>query len=124
VGTDRGGPPTKNANRGGRRVSVPFCNQADITRNDARVKYETRRWDADGYERTERRAGACECPRCGLWWPLIEEPDHWELSDGDAIRWDAVGWWGAVHCGPCGLLMVTQPDGRVECLDLGGDDSK
>jgi hypothetical protein len=99
-------------------VSFPFCNQADILHSEARIVYERPHWDKEGYERTERRNGAYQCPKCGLWWPVIEEPDWWEQNPEDDAKWDAQGWWGGVVCEDCEILMVDQPDGSAECYDL------
>ena len=103
-------------------MTFPFCNQADLLTAGPRVIYEQRRYDVDGTERTERRNGAYQCPECGLWWPVIEEPDCWTQSDDDPSRWDATGWWGGVVCEECQLLMVElmveQPDGAGEVYKL------
>lgn len=37
--------------------------------------------DDDGFERGQRINGYDECPRCRLWWPVVEEPDMWEESE-------------------------------------------
>ena len=79
------------------------------------VAYLSRSFDEDGHERGERINGFDQCPKCGLWWPCIEEPDCWE-EDGD--KWKATGWWGAAVCEECNLLMVEQPDGTPECYQL------
>jgi hypothetical protein len=99
-------------------MTFPYCNQADIVRAEPRIIRERRRFDDEGYERTKRRNGACECPKCGLWWPCIEEPDCWEL-DEESGKWNAVSWWGGVVCEECELLMIEQPDGTGECYDIG-----
>lgn len=101
-------------------MAFPICNQSDIPHKDARLAYERRHWDDQGYERTARRNGAYQCPKCELWWPIIEEPDCWTQSLNDRNRMDAEGWWGAAVCEKCQLLMVDQPDGVGECYDLSG----
>lgn len=78
----------------------------------------SRGFDGDGYERGERINGFDECPKCGLWWPCIEEPESWELSEQIAGQWVAVEWCGATVCDDCEVLMVTQPDGTPECYTL------
>jgi len=97
-------------------VSIPLCNAADLF-NGPRIDYETRHWDAEGHERTERRNGAMQCPKCGLWWPMIEEPDMWDQNEKTG-RWDASGWWGGVACCECRLLLIEQPDGTCEAYEL------
>ena len=72
--------------------------------------------DDDGMEQGERINGYCECPKCGLWWPCVEEPDMWEEIEPG--KWGATGWWGAAVCGECNLLMADQPDGTSECYQL------
>ena len=98
-------------------MAIPFCNQANIHVVGPRIARESQHWDDDGHERTERRNGATQCPKCGLWWPNIEEPDMWDLNDRTG-RWDATGWWGGVVCCECNLLMVEQCDGTDECYQL------
>lgn len=95
-----------------------YSNQTDLMRAEPRRTSERRTWDAEGFERTEIRTGACQCPKCGLWWPIIEEPDCWTQNSKDKTRMDATGWWGAPVCELCHLLLVEQPDGRSECYDL------
>lgn len=97
---------------------LPFANQADLHTRGTVVVREKIRWDDEGYERTQRRNGACQCPQCGLWWPNIEEPDMWTYNEQTG-KWDASGWWGGVVCGGCQLLMIEQPDGQAEVYDLG-----
>ena len=97
-------------------MSFPICNQADILTADVRVSYERTRFDAEGYERTERRAGSSGCPRCGLWWPIIEYPCGWQQDKHG--QWIATEYWGEAYCEACELLMVHQPDGRGECYQL------
>lgn len=100
-------------------MTMPFANQADIPTGPARIEYESPpRFDDEGFERTERRNGACQCPECGLWWPSIEEPDMW--TEDNSGRWIAEGWWGGVVCERCEVLMIEQPDGSGECYKLRG----
>lgn len=93
-----------------------FANQADLLTEGPKLIYLNCTFDCEGYERTERVNGAMQCPRCGLWWPCIEEPDCW--TEDELGRWIAVEWWGGVVCGCCHLLMVDQPDGRSEAYQL------
>lgn len=86
-------------------MSMPRCNQADLFTVGARVRREHRHWDANGYEQTERSVGAVQCPRCNLWWPVIEHPDAWS-QNADTGRLDADGWWCGVFCEQCGLLLI------------------
>lgn len=76
-----------------------------------------RRFDEQHYERGERIGGYCQCPKCGLWWPVVEEPDAWEQRPLEDV-WFAVEWWGGCVCEVCNLLMVSQPDGTPECYQL------
>lgn len=99
-------------------MSLPLCNQADLMVAEPRRIRERRRWDLEGYERTEIRDGATRCPVCGLWWPHIAQPDGWEWNHS-TLRWDATSWWGGVVCSLCDLLLVEQPDGTPECYDIG-----
>lgn len=99
-------------------MAFPYSNQADIQRAEPRLAYEKRHWDHDGFERTERRNGACQCPKCELWWPAIEEPDMWTGDEITPGRWNAEGWWGGVVCEDCEILMVDQPDGRSQYYRL------
>jgi uncharacterized protein YbaR (Trm112 family) len=78
----------------------------------------SRSFDENGYERGDRINGFCKCPACRLWWPIVEEPDAWEL-DEESGKWFAVEWWGGSVCAVCNLLMVEQPDGTSEVYDLG-----
>ena len=71
--------------------------------------------DNEKHERGERINGYIQCPRCGLWNPVIEEPDKWTLDEETEI-WKADGWFGGVVC--CGLLMVEQPDGQLEAYSI------
>jgi hypothetical protein len=80
------------------------------------LKRLSRFFDADGHERGERINGYCQCPKCGLWWPRVEEPDMW--VEGEGGKWFIDGWWGAAVCCECHLLMVEQPDGTPECYRL------
>lgn len=100
-------------------MAFPYSNQADLMRAEPRRTRERRHYDADGYERTEVRTGDCQCPKCGLWWPVIESPDMWTQNPKDTTKLNAFGWWGAAQCGTCDLLLAEQPDGRSECYDLG-----
>lgn len=99
-------------------MPFPFCNSINL---DPKIVYERRHWDKDGYERTERRNGAVQCPRCDLWWPCIEEPQAWSQTLDSIMdeRMDAIEWWGGVVCEECNLLMAEQPDGRIEVYQLG-----
>lgn len=74
--------------------------------------------DAEGYEGGQRINGYVECPRCGLCWPLIEEPEAWEqefVSDGDGEpmeRWKATEWGpGTAECLECNLCFVDSFEG-------------
>jgi hypothetical protein len=96
----------------------PFCNQADLRDRGAVVCREARHWDNEGHEQTQIRTGAYECPRCRLWWPLIESPDEWTLNQ-ETGKWDAISWWGGAVCGECNLLMINQPDGTTKAYELG-----
>lgn len=87
-----------------------------LTSNKPRLVLLSKSFDEDGHERGERINGYCECPKCGLWWPVVEEPDSW--TKGDDGKWFADSWWGAAVCGECLLLMVEQPDGMPECYQL------
>lgn len=95
---------------------MPLANQADLHINGPRLIQLSTSFDDKGYERGERINGACQCPECGLWWPVIEEPDVWTESDDG--RWIATGWWGEARCELCHLLMIDQPGGRGECYRL------
>ena len=106
------------------RISAPgpHC-PTDLPSRDQFDSYVcrlSRRWDSEGYERGERINGFDCCPKCGLWWPIVEEPDCWEETEEGSDRWKATGWWGAAVCEVCDLLMVEQPDGRGECYSLKG----
>ena len=81
----------------------------------------SRSFDADGFERGERINGFTECPKCGRWWPNVEEPDCWEEGEdaGHETIWLATGWWGSSICEECDLLMIEQPDGTSEVYRLG-----
>lgn len=87
------------------------------TRTSPYRRVLSRSFDEDGHERGQRINGYSQCPKCGLWWPCIEEPDCWEEDEPGS--WVAVGWWGATVCEECELLMVEQPDGRDEVYQLG-----
>lgn len=97
---------------------IPYSNQADLMTRGPKLQRERRHYDADGHERTQRRNGATQCPRCGLWWPNIEEPDMWDQDPTDQNRWNASGWWGGAFCDECGLLLIEQPDGTAEVYEL------
>ena len=99
----------------------PFCNQVDIHERGPVIVREERAWDEVGYETTQQRIGATQCPRCRLWWPEIQEPDAWTFNEDNDL-WDANDWWGGVVCELCGLLMVEQPDGTREAYELDGYD--
>lgn len=73
-------------------------------------------FDDDGMERGQRINGYVQCPRCGLWWPNVEEPDMWDEGCGN--QWIASGWWGSACCCECDLLMIEQPDGTPEVYKL------
>lgn len=103
-------------------------------------------FDDEGFQTGQRINGFDQCPRCGLWWPCIEEPDCWEetarhagcqhdLIEGHfgfydcpahgvipctevTVRHLAVGWWGGTFCEECELLLITQPDGTPEAYQL------
>lgn len=79
-----------------------------------------REFGMGSYEQTKRINGGCQCPKCGLWWPCVEEPDMWDW-DEDFGQWIATGWWGAAVCEECNILMVDQPDGESECYQLDDD---
>jgi len=98
-------------------MTFPFANQADLFTLDPVRTRERRHWDDQGHERTEIRTGAVQCPKCGLYWPCIEEPDMWD-ENKETGRWDATGWWGGVVCSFCKLLLVEQPDGTSEAYQL------
>lgn len=78
--------------------------------------------DDEGYQRGERINGFYQCPKCGSWCPVIEEPDCWEEYTGihpeKFGKWVAIEWWGVAECGDCGLVMLSQPDGTGECFQL------
>lgn len=102
----------------------------DLQASDELIPYVCllwRRFDPDDVtgtrERGERIHGFDQCPKCGVWWPCIEEPDGWELNADDEV-WLAISWWGGTICEDCGLLMVTQPDGTPETYRLSGWPSK
>lgn len=103
-------------------MAFPYCNQVDILTAEPRLVREKRYWNDEDRELTEQRNGAYQCPKCGLWWPLIEQPEAWELSE-ETGRWDAIEWWGCVVCEVCRFLMVDQPDGTPECYDLNSDET-
>ena len=99
-------------------MAVAFANPVDLqTRLGNWLKYEHQRFDDDGYERTERVNGSVQCPRCELWWPCVEEPEEWVDDNSSSMKY-AVSWWGGVVCCECQLLIVDQPDGRVEVYKL------
>jgi hypothetical protein len=96
----------------------PFANQADIHQEGPRIVRERRHWDSEGYEQTQRRAGAVQCPKCHLWWPDIEDPGEWQRNAATGRR-DATGWLNGICCEQCELLLVEQPDGSYAIYDLG-----
>jgi hypothetical protein len=63
--------------------------------------------DNDGCQRGERINGSAECPDCGLWWPLIEEPEEWDTETGDVVSWGP----GAAECADCELVIIDTFDG-------------
>jgi hypothetical protein len=77
--------------------------------------------DNDGIPTGKRINGYDQCPKCGLWYPTIEEPDGW--SENDDGSWEIDSWWGWSQCVECDLLLVTQPDGRPEAYYLGESDA-
>jgi len=96
---------------------ISFTNQADLFTAGPRLLRETRWWNEDGFEQTQRRNGAAQCPQCGLWWPIIEEPCAWTCEPG--ARHNATEWWeGFQVCSECSLLMLEQPDGTTEVYEL------
>ena len=101
-----------------RPILGPHCPIDLPTRDGTYCVYLSRYWDRDNFEKGERINGYDQCPKCGLWWPCIEEPDCWEESDHGTNKWIATGWWGAAVCEECELLMVEQPDGRGETYQL------
>ena len=100
-------------------MAIPICNQADIFNSDPRIcREKPRRFDKKGYERTQQRTGACECPKCGLLWPVIEEPNCWTQDKNDRSKWIATEWFGSAYCEQCAVVMVDQPDGDGEYFVL------
>lgn len=95
----------------------PHC-PVNLSGDDPYVVQLSLEIDDEGFERGERIHGFDQCPKCGLWYPCVEEPDMWELDEETGI-WRAEGWWGGTFCEECGLLLVTQPDGTPEAYDLG-----
>jgi hypothetical protein len=95
----------------------PHCPIDLLTNYDLYCVVLWRKFDDDGCERGERINGFDQCPKCGVYYPCIEEPDMWEQCDDG--RWIAEGWWGGTVCDDCGLLFVTQPDGTPEAYKLG-----
>ena len=97
-------------------VDLPYWTLADILAFESIMLVRPFVGD-DQHERGERISGWSECPKCGLWWPIVETPDAWVESD-DGSHWVADSWWGAAVCDECDVLMVTQPDGTGECYQL------
>ena len=105
---------TKNAIGEHCPIDLPHCGLW----SDPYVKRLSRSYDDEGFEQGQRINGFDECPKCGVWWPCVEEPDCWQESDHVAGQWSAIGWWGASVCGECDLLLITQPDGTPEAYQL------
>lgn len=106
---DSGGVDVEGGGVTGSQCPIDFCDSPFVV-------YLSRSYDDNGHERGARINGIDQCPKCGIWWPCIEEPDCWEQRwDG---KWMAIGWWGAAVCEECELLMVEQPDGRGEVYGL------
>lgn len=86
------------------------------------LKYLGVHFDEENYMRGERINGFEQCPKCGVWYPCIEEPNEWQEYEGDNPKlqgkWMASDWWGGTVCEECNLLMIEQPDGRGECYQL------
>lgn len=101
----------------------PHC-PIDLMARDRRDPYEftiETYFDDDGFEQGEKIIGYDCCPKCGLWYPCVAQPDSWELHGLDKTgkeRWFATGWWGGTVCNECELLMIEQPDGAGECYQL------
>lgn len=71
--------------------------------------------DRDGHPRGERINGYVECPKCGLAWPLIEEPDCWKNVAIVGELWVVDGWGpGTAECIECGKLFVDTFEGCFE----------
>lgn len=82
----------------------PYC---------VRLTIGQRPYDADGYERTKRINGVLQCPHCGLYWPIIEEPEAWTRDDRG--RWRATEWGpGTAECLQCKRVFVDTFDGYFE----------
>lgn len=104
-------------------ITIDYCCPVNLpSLSSPPVVNGPRTFDHEGFERGERISGYSCCPHCGLWWPIVEEPDEW-IEDPRAHirgveRWLAKSWWGAAVCEKCELLMVDQPDGTPECYWL------
>lgn len=61
-------------------------------------------FDKELFQRGERINGVTECPRCGLLWPSIEEPECWEECGRQkvAIEWGP----GTAECLDCDICIV------------------
>lgn len=77
-----------------------------------------RTFDDDHCEQGKRINGFDQCPKCGLWWPCVEEPDMWAEDDENHGIMFAEGWCGWSVCCDCRLLLFTQPDGTPEAYQL------
>lgn len=98
-------------------MAFPLCNPINLLASGPRITKEKRHWDKDGYEQTERRNGAAQCPKCDYWWPVIESPDCW-VENIETGNYDAELWWGGSVCELCDLLIIDQPDGSTEVYDI------
>lgn len=69
--------------------------------------------DCNDHERGERINGVLECPHCGLYWPIIEEPEAW--TQRKTGTWRAVEWGpGIAECLQCNRVFVDTFDGCFE----------
>lgn len=72
------------------------------------------RFDAEGTQRAKRINGSVECPKCGLYWPMVEDIGEW--TQGDDGRWHSRGWnHGFAECLICGLVFADTFEGVI-CL--------
>ena len=70
--------------------------------------------DREGYPHQLRINGAIQCPKCGLFWPLIEDSDEWTRVDG---KWRVSGFGlGMAECIECRKVFVENFDGVHELL--------